>query len=397
MSAAYFDTLQSALKAAGLCEPVLVIDKARLNGNIKQLKTMLPRGMAYRIVAKSLPCVPLLRHIAKQARTDRLMSFNTVMVSQLLDAMPACDQLLGKPVPVTALAYFLAQLTPPQKKALPRVQWLVDTPQRLAAYAALAKKHQLHLRINLEIDVGLHRGGLTPGEDLAAALSLLRNDAYLSLSGMMGYEPHLSKIPKMGGWRKRAQKGATALYGQAVAQAVDIWGADARDNMVLNMAGSPTFGLYHDTQTANELAAGSALVKPSDFDLPILEGFQAAAFIATPALKVSHGVKLPALEYAHGLLGKPQSGKTVFIHGGYWMADAVHPPKLKTSSVFGRSSNQELWVAPKDTGLAVDDFVFLRPTQSEAVFLQFPKIVLYDSAAKRPKISDIWAPLPVSA
>lgn len=397
MSATYFDTLQNALRDAGLCEPVLIIDKARLHSNIKALKAMLPRGMAYRIVTKSLPVAPLLRLISKQVRTNRLMSFNTVMVGQLLDAMPDCDQLLGKPVPAAGLAHFLKTLSPTQKKALAQVQWLVDTPTRMQAYAALARKHKLSLRVNLEIDIGLHRGGMVPGEDLAAALDILNQDKYVSLSGMMGYEPHLSKIPKLGGWRKRAQKGAAALYGDAVNQAGDIMGARFAKNMVRNMAGSPTFGLYRDTKLANELAAGSALVKPSDFDLPILKDFQPAAFIATPALKVSDGVKLPALEYAHGLLGKAQAGKTVFIHGGYWMADAVYPAKLKTSSVFGRSSNQELWIAPKNTNLAVDDFVFLRPTQSEALFLQFPKIALYDCRTRHAKITDIWAPLPVSA
>ena len=50
-------------------------------------------------------------------------------------------------------------------------------------------------------------------------------------------------------------------------------------------------------------------------------------------------------------------------------------------------------VGPARTDLAVDEFVFLRPTQSEAVFLQFPKIAVFDGR----RIADIWAPLPVSA
>lgn len=397
MSAAYFAAVQEALRRAGICEPVLIIDKARLDANIKALKKILPRGMAYRIVAKSLPSAPLLTHITKQARTDRLMSFNATMVGQLLDAMPKCDQLLGKPVAAAGLASFLRGLSPKQKKNIGQVQWLVDTPARLAEYADLAKKHRLALRINLEVDVGLHRGGMAPGEDLQAALSLLAEDKYLTLSGVMGYEPHLTKIPNLGGWRRRAQKGTVSLMQTALDQTRAVFGPAHVKNMVRNMAGSPTFGLYKDTQIANELAAGSALVKPSDFDIPILKDFQAAAFIATPALKVCDGVRLPALEYAHGMLGKPQSGKSVFIHGGYWMANPVYPKGMKTSTLFGRSSNQELLVAPKRTKLAVDDFVFLRPTQSEAVFLQFPKIAVFDGKVKNPKIGDIWSPLPISA
>jgi D-serine deaminase-like pyridoxal phosphate-dependent protein len=163
--------------------------------------------------------------------------------------------------------------------------------------------------------------------------------------------------------------------------------------MVRNMAGSPTFGLYQDTALANELAAGSALVKPSDFDMPMLKDFVPAAFIATPALKVSQEVRLPALEYASKMLGKPKTGTGIFIHGGYWMADAVWPKGLKTSGLFGRSSNQEFLLGPKNLPLKTDAFVFLRPTQSEAIFLQFPKIAVFDGRC----ICDIWQPLPVSA
>ena len=79
VNAEYFAKLQKALKRAGLAEPVLVVDRQRLDANIRQLKTMLPADMGFRIVAKSLPCGPLLAHIANRAETDRLMSFNAAM------------------------------------------------------------------------------------------------------------------------------------------------------------------------------------------------------------------------------------------------------------------------------------------------------------------------------
>jgi D-serine deaminase-like pyridoxal phosphate-dependent protein len=209
----------------------------------------------------------------------------------------------------------------------------------------------------------------------------------------MGYEPHLTKLPNIAGWPKRAKQGAADQFQQALKHTAAIFGQEHVTNMVRNMAGSPTFGLYSDTLLANEIAAGSALVKPSDFDLPILKTFLPASFIATPAIKVSQGVRLPGLEYANRALGKGQSGKTVFLHGGYWKADPVYPGGLKNSSLFGRSSNQEMLVAPKNASIKVDDFVFLRPTQSEAVFLQFPKIAVFSGG----QIKDLWAPLPVTA
>ena len=390
----YFAKLQKALAAAGLAEPVLLIDRPKLDKNIKQLRRMLPPHMAYRIVAKSLPCAPLLAYIAEAAQTDRLMSFNREMSQQLLTALPQADQLLGKPLPVAAVAgLFDALPSAKGKLAAQRIQWLIDTPQRLKQYEALAKKLGLKLRINLEVDVGLHRGGMMPGDALDAALAILAASNHLSLAGYLGYEPHLTKIPTLDGWRGRAKKGAQKAYGQAIAQARAHFGTAHIEAMVRNMAGSPTFGLYKDTALANELAAGSALVKPSDFDMPILKDFEAAAFIATPALKLSDEVAIAAWEHGETIVGRPQKGTGIFIHGGYWMAAPIWPKGLKTSPLFGRSSNQEFLMGPRNTPLKVDDFVFLRPTQSEAIFLQFPKIAIFDGC----RICDIWQPLSVSA
>lgn len=394
LAASYFQQLQIALARAELAEPVLVIDRDRLDANIDRLRTHLPQGMAYRIVAKSLPSAPLIDYVARRARTDRLMSFNTNMVEQLIALMPEADQLLGKPIPLNAVKSIFERADTSGASALQqKVQWLIDTPERIEQYEAFAASSGLNLRINLEIDVGLHRGGMEPGDALATALQRISNSNHLELSGLMGYEPHLTKLPNLAGWPKRAKKGAADRFREALAQVSSVLGEGHSDAMIRNMAGSPTFGLYTDTDLANEIAAGSALVKPSDFDLPILTDFLPASFIATPAIKVSNGVRLPGLEYANRALGKPKSGKTVFLHGGYWKADPVYPGGLKYSNLFGRSSNQEMLVAPKNSSLKVDDFVFLRPTQSEAVFLQFPKIAVFSGG----DIVDQWQPLPVTA
>jgi D-serine deaminase-like pyridoxal phosphate-dependent protein len=394
LSANYFQQLHSVLTRAQLAEPLLVIDRDRLDANINTLRAALPKGMAYRIVAKSLPCAPLIEHIAHRMGTDRLMSFNTNMVEQLLATMPTADQLLGKPIPITAVQGVFSRANTSTTALLQhQVQWLVDTPKRLMQYEDFAASSQLNLRINLEIDVGLHRGGMEPGASLASALEIIDKSENLHLSGLMGYEPHLTKLPNLAGWPKRAKQGAADRFREALTQVSAVFGEDCSKTIVRNMAGSPTFRLYEDTELANEIAAGSALVKPSDFDLPILKDFLPAAFIATPAIKVSTGVRLPGLEYANRALGKPQSGKTIFLHGGYWKADPVYPGGLKNSSLFGRSSNQEMLVAPKNASIKVDDFVFLRPTQSEAVFLQFPKIAVFSGG----QIKDLWKPLPVTA
>ena len=54
--------------------------------------------------------------------------------------------------------------------------------------------------------------------------------------------------------------------------------------------------------------------------------------------------------------------------------------------MFGHSSNQEMYDLKDNHGLKVDDYFFFRPAQSEAVFLQFGEIAVYDEGS----IVDWW-------
>ena len=81
---------------------------------------------------------------------------------------------------------------------------------------------------------------------------------------------------------------------------------------------------------------------------------------------------------------------TLFIDGGNWLGKPVSPPGLVYNSLYGRSSNQEMLNGPPELKLAPGDRVFLRPTQSEAVLLQFGDLLIFDPEAGM--IVDRWAP-----
>ena len=165
--------------------------------------------------------------------------------------------------------------------------------------------------------------------------------------------------------------------------------------MCLNSAGSPTFSLHADGTEANEVSIGSAFVKPGDFDLKTLTRCRAAAYIATPVIKALDRTQIPSLEALSGVLGAldPNTERAFFIYGGHWLAKPLSPPGLQYNDLFGRSSNQEMLTGSRRVALMVDDYVFLRPNQSEAVFLQFGDIALYDGKT----ISARWPTFPVSA
>ena len=391
----YFLSIQQALMNAGIATPTLVIDRARLNANIDALKRHLPDGMGYRIVAKSLPSISLIQHVAQRANTDRLMTFNLPMLVALSDLMPEANQLVGKPLPVQAARLYFERLPPTRIEAADHIQWLIDTPKRLSQYQELARSLNRTLRLNLELDVGLHRGGFETGADLDAVLKEIKTDPNLEFAGFMGYEPHIPSLPTTLGWRDKALAGAWRTYRTALDQAADVFGSEAIAHITRNAAGSPTYRYYEDTKIVNEVSAGSCLVKPTHFDTELLEPHLPASFIATPVIKSIPKTRMPGLEFADGATRAwdPNYSKTVFIYGGHWLADPIDPPGLSYNSTFGRSSNQEMLNGGPELNITPDEFVFFRPHQSEAVFLQFGDIAVYDEG----EIVDYWPVFEASA
>ena len=386
MHDSYFNGLAAALKRAGLNKPVLVVDRQRLKANIAAIRqSTMAAKLPLRVVAKSLPSPRLLDAITQGMGTQRLMVFSADMLRQLVPLYPQADLLGGKPLPVSE---FLRVVSDPATDPGPRMQWLIDTPQRLSEYAEAAKARGMALRVSLEIDVGLHRGGLADPGALAAAVRQAKS-AGVEVAGLMGYEPHVPKMPDADAAWADAQG--------AYAKAIDILRAEGLDpaRLTLNSAGSPTFRRHCRGTVANEVSVGSAFVKPGDFDYEDLADLVPAAFIATPVLKASQDQPLPGIEALSGAMHWWDRNTTrgFFIHGGHWLAKPVSPQGLAYSKLMGRSSNQELLTGSNRITLKPDDTVFLRPDQSEALFLQFGDIAVFDGR----EIAESWPSLPISA
>lgn len=382
--APYFQKLTAALREGGFSRPTLVVDRARLDANIAAVReTLGGTQLATRVVVKSLPAHGLVDAVAQGVSTNRYMVFNGPMLSEMARAKPGVDFLLGKPLPVAEAARVIETLGSSSP------QWLIDTPQRLAQYAELARAKGVTLRANLEVDVGLHRGGFTRAEDIAATVDAARA-AGVTITGLMGYDPHVPKMPDPTRAYEAVQKG----YETFKAVLLEKLGVDPA-TLTLNSAGSPTYALHAKGTAANEVAIGSAFVKPTDFDLKTLAHHTPAAFIATPVIKALARADVPGLESASGLFNffDPNTKRAVFIHGGHWLAKPESPPGLEYSALFGRSSNQELLTGSDAIDIQPDDYVFLRPTQSEAIFLQFGDIAVFDGE----KITATWPTFPVSA
>ena len=379
---AYFQALNEELKRYKNAVPRLLIDLDALDHNIAELKSALKEGVDFRVVVKSLPSPQLVQYLLERLGTANLMVFHQPFLSQLLPLLDTKhDVLLGKPMPIQTLQYFYENLPARSTTFDPftQVQWLVDTQDRLMQYQDLAKEKAWKLKVNLEIDVGLHRGGFADLASFESALAfLVKNQDTLTLSGLMGYDPHIVKLPKVLRSKEKAFEMVCTAYESYLKVLKDKFPGLWNDELTLNGAGSPTIALHQSPLSPlNDWSAGSCLVKPSSFDIPSLEAYSPASYIATPVLKKLEGTTLPAIERFKGVLNTLDASnkQSFFIYGGYWKADYHYPFGLKANQLFGESTNQSMVNAPPNSDLEVDDFVFLRPKQSEFVFLQFGKIL----------------------
>lgn len=389
----YFAAFNDLLRAQGPGRPLIIIDRDRLKANCVKVRARLAPGKAFRVVAKSLPSLPLLQDVMAQMDTTRLMVFHQPHLNAIATALPQSDLLLGKPMPVNAAATFYRTLGATSFDPSRQLQWLVDSRERLQEYLQLAQTLGTKVRVNVEIDVGLHRGGLPDPAALAPLVDLIAaHPEHLDFAGFMGYDAHVGKIPSVIESRATSFAKACAAYRamqEALFRQQPAWRSKA---LTFNGAGSPTLRLHDAASPLNEVSAGSCLVKPADFDLDLLADLEPAAFIATPVLKALPGVTLPGIEGTRRLfsLWDRNQERSYFIYGGLWMARYEAPPGLRDNGLYGKSSNQAIVTSSLRVPLRVDDQIFLRPTQSERVLLDFGDLAVMEGG----RLSAWWPALP---
>jgi D-serine deaminase-like pyridoxal phosphate-dependent protein len=385
----YFTNLNNVLRQNGEGRPTMIIDLDALDHNIREVSRALG-GRDLRIVAKSVPSTSLIDYISDLSGSNRLMAFHEPFLGAMDNQQ--FDILFGKPMPVAAAARFYDRPALKRFDPTTQLQWLIDTPERLAQYASLAQTKNVAMRVNIELDVGLHRGGVHDPFVLQQMLKTIEQTPQLTFNGLMGYDPHVVKMPELIVGQQEEFQQVQQRY-QKMLDVALASGAKTTDtnDLTLNAAGSPTYTLWGNVEgIANELSIGSGFVKPLDFDLPSLANHRPALYIATPVLKSSAGTWTAGADWVGEAqsLWDPNRARTIFVYGGYWQAKPVSPEGLVTNPLFGRSSNQEMLNASDAVDVNVDDYVFYRPTQSEFVMLQFGEIL----AVRKGQIEHRWKP-----
>lgn len=379
----YFGQLARDLTAAGLGAPQVVVDLDRLDSNADAIVRGIGRER-YRIVEKSLPSLDLLGYVRRRTGSDRFLVLHLPFLPAILAAFPDAQVLVGKPHPTVAVARFLRGVPDGERGAVVgRVRFLADTRARLDELVALAAELSLTLQVGVEIDVGLHRGGVRRPAGLPALLSaFVAHPNRIRFAGLLGYDGHVAHSPAGPGLEEaaaRAQHRAAAETYRAFvsvlrAEFASLW----RDDLILNGGGTATYPLYGEGPV-NDVAAGGGMLRPASYPGFFTGALRPALFIAAPVLAHFDAVELPFVSGPATTLFRDKQAVT--ISGGGWAAVFVSPPGVELAPLVADPENQNLvpnqtlLVAPKAPTIAPGDWVFQQPRQSDAIF-QFEDILL---------------------
>jgi D-serine deaminase-like pyridoxal phosphate-dependent protein len=344
--------------------------------------------------------VDLIRTIKSKVHTNKFMLVHRPFIKVILENFESgIDILIGKPLPVFALHELFQEIQKTQiERAQSEIQWLIDTPAHLNEYLQYAIQNKLILRINLEIDIGLHRGGAENNHDLQQLFAIIQqNPDHLVFSGFMGYEGHVPHAPGIFNSPRNAAlrefADNLAVYKSFIDYGRENYQDLFKDNLTFNCGGSGTYSLFRDYPYITDIGIGGAVLRPAGYPAHFLKDLLPAEFIATPVLKKRKGAVIPFIEGFSGVISwwNPNYQNSLEIYGGGWAGEFVAPKGVFSNPLLTDPPNQNLVpnqstinVSSRAT-LEIGDYVFYHPIQSDALF-QFEDIVLI----KGDEVQGVW-------
>jgi len=303
------------------------------------------------------------------------------------------DILMGKPLPVECFeSLFLGATDDSKKRLITEVKWLVDSKERFLEYLKAFEKEGLSrygkLKISLEVDVGLCRGGFETPRSLKDFLETIKTES-VQVTGLMGYDGHLGLGPS---FLRAFEFGRISKNYQAFAEVLEKNRKES-EPFVFNGAGSRTFSFYKSL--VNDVAIGSGFLSPAHFKTGILKDHKAAVFIAAPILKEEFLKKAPFLGKFLTKLLKIflyPGYRHFFIYGGGW-GEIEYPKGAKPGLFYNHGINKNL--LPNQELISVSgDFkgtrgnqVFYRPQESD-ILMNFNELIVVQGG----NVIEKWSP-----
>lgn len=136
---------------------------------------------------------------------------------------------------------------------LPDLMVVVDNPENARALAAAAAAEgKRKLKVLVDLDVGLHRTGIRPGEEATDLAELLDAAEYLELRGLQAYAGHLMHIHD---FAERREKSLAAM--KVLSEQRDALKAKGMCCDIVSGGGTGSYNIDPEANVLTELQGGS--------------------------------------------------------------------------------------------------------------------------------------------
>jgi D-serine deaminase-like pyridoxal phosphate-dependent protein len=161
----------------------------------------------------------------------------------------------------------------------------VDNPRVVAEMARLARIRKTEVNVLVDVDLGLKRCGMPPGEP-AAALARTVIQSGLKFRGLMGYEGHLQPLAP-GAEKERAVTEAM----QALARTKQLIESAGIPVGIVSCGGTGDYSIAGASAVATENQAGSYLLMDTWY-APVAQDFKVALSVLVTVISKTAGERL---------------------------------------------------------------------------------------------------------
>ena len=161
----------------------------------------------------------------------------------------------------------------------------VDNPKIVADMARLARNRKAEVNVLVDVDLGLKRCGMPPGEP-AAALAKTVVESGLKFRGLMGYEGHLQPLPP-GAEKERAVTEAM----QALARTKQRIESSGIPVGIVSCGGTGDYSIAGVHAVVTENQAGSYLLMDTWY-APVAPDFKVALSVLVTVISKTAGERL---------------------------------------------------------------------------------------------------------
>jgi len=161
-----------------------------------------------------------------------------------------------------------------------------DDPKVIADMAKLARNRKTEINVLIDVDIGLKRCGVKPGEAAVYLARIVAHEDGLKLRGVMGYEGHLQEM--------RPSPEKEALCKKAVQLLVDSKHHIEREGILIEIVsagGTGTYSLTGRHPGVTEIQAGSYLLMDT-LHLQSVVDFEPALSLLTTVVSKTEGERL---------------------------------------------------------------------------------------------------------